>query len=109
MQKTIDEIIPIGVAQIENVLHIAQKMLKNQGRLFVLCTDGDFEDVEAVRQRCEKIRKSGGRIIVLTHEDSANMENLKHICVSESDIYFTTDDIALQHKLTNMIEERLEE
>lgn len=109
LQKAIDEIVPIGIAQIENVLHIAQKMLKNQGRLFVLCTDGDFEDVEAVRQRCEKIRKSGGRIVVLTHEDSANMENLKHICVSESDIYFTTDDIALQHKLTNMIEERLEE
>ena len=88
--------------------NVAQKKLKN-GRLFILCTDGDFEDAEAVRQRCEKIRKNGGRIIIITHEESANMENLQHICASENDIYFTTDDINIKHKLTNIIEERLEE
>ena len=109
LEQAIQDIIPIGIAQIDHVLSFAQNMVKNQGRLFVLCTDGDFEDVEAVRQKCEKIRKSGGRIIIITHEESAHLENLQHICVSESDIYFTTDDIDIKHKLTNMIEERIEE
>ena len=103
--ESIKNLIAIGATPIQQALIMARRSLKDLGRVFILLTDGHFDDIDAVQKEAEKLRKHGGRLVVIAPAQNSNKDALLSLVVSDSDLIEAGNLIDFNHKLINLVEE----
>jgi len=96
-------LLAIGDTAIQKAIFAARKTLKDRGGIYVLVSDGKFDDPDAVQKECERVRRQGGRIFVIGVGPAAEKDVLRQLCATERDYFDAYQTIDISHALINIV------
>ncbi len=106
--KAIDALTPIGSTPMALGLAHARAALKGDAgvqKVYVILTDGHPDDPEATQAECQRIRRTGGRVIAIGVGRQVQQEYLRHLCSGTDDYHHCDDSVDLEGTFINLATE----
>ena len=99
---------PIGSTPMALGLAQARAALKGDGgaqKIYVVLTDGHPDDPDATLAECNRIRRTGGRIIAIGVGPKVEQSYLSSLCSSAKDYHHCNDSVELEGTFINLATE----
>jgi molecular chaperone DnaK len=106
--KAIDGLSPIGSTPMALGLAQARSALKGDAgvqKVYVILTDGHPDDPSATLTECQRIRKTGGRVIAIGVGRQVQQDYLRGLCSRTSDYHHCEESVELEGTFINLATE----
>jgi len=104
----IDGLTPIGSTPMALGLAHARASLKGDSgaqKIYVVLTDGHPDDPEATLAECNRIRRTGGRVIAIGVGPKVEQSYLKGLCSGKTDYHHCNESVDLEGTFINLATE----
>jgi molecular chaperone DnaK (HSP70)/uncharacterized protein YegL len=108
LDSAIDSLTPIGSTPMALGLAQARAALKGDGgaqKIYVMLTDGHPDDPDATLAECNRIRRTGGRVITIGVGPKVEQGYLKGLCSGSTDYHHCNDSVELEGTFINLATE----
>jgi molecular chaperone DnaK (HSP70) len=106
--QAIDGLTPIGSTPMALGLAQARAALKSDPgiqKVYVILTDGHPDDPNATQSECQRIRRTGGRVIAIGVGRQVQQDYLRGLCSGSADYHHCEDSVDLEGTFINLATE----